>query len=155
MASCVWKNLWIGSIKDANDIEFLKTKKITTIISLCSFPLENILDTISYYTYPIEDDPTPTKEKETSFFEILQEAVPIIEDKLRNGHKILVHCGAGRQRSTAVVAAYISKQTGDMEDTFAHIMTKRLTAFRVPFESRVHINWKNAIEKYLNHQMIN
>jgi hypothetical protein len=56
--------------------------------------------------------------------------VRYIQDSTSSGKDVVVHCFAGQQRSAAVVAAYIMRQTGWTPDqTVEYIKTKKPDAF--------------------------
>jgi hypothetical protein len=56
--------------------------------------------------------------------------VRYIDDQLKNGKDVVVHCFAGQQRSATVVAAYIMRQTGwTPEQTVDFIKSKKPDAF--------------------------
>ena len=56
--------------------------------------------------------------------------VPRIAKHLAEGNDVLVHCVAGRQRSCAVVAAFLMARKGlSREDAIAFVKTKKRDAF--------------------------
>lgn len=66
--------------------------------------------------------------------EILLDALPEVIDKihqrLNQNQTVIVHCLAGRQRSAAVVAAYLmDKHSYSLDDAIEHIKKKKIDAF--------------------------
>lgn len=66
-----------------------------------------------------------------------------IDDQLKKGHKVVVHCFAGQQRSAAVVATYlITKKGYSYDDAIKYIKRKKHDAFYdgVHFEESIKKN---------------
>lgn len=56
----------------------------------------------------------------------LHTCVNYVSASISDGHNVLVHCLAGRSRSTLVVAAYMIKRTGgSVDDALNYIASKR------------------------------
>lgn len=56
--------------------------------------------------------------------------VRYIDDQIRSGHDVLVHCFAGQQRSAAVVAAYLTEVKGfTLDQAIELIKSKKPDAF--------------------------
>lgn len=56
--------------------------------------------------------------------------VKYIDDHVRKGHNVLVHCAAGQQRSAAVVAAYLMKTKGfSVDQAVEFVKSKKPDAF--------------------------
>ncbi len=73
-------------------------------------------------------DDSPTSEK--TMTKNLPLMVKYIDDQLKKGHKIVVHCYAGQQRSAAVVATYLMMKKGfSYEDAIKFIKSKKHDAF--------------------------
>lgn len=78
----------------------------------------------------------------------------IIQKQIDSGLSVLVVCGAGRQRSAAVVASYLAQFVltntdiaQRLEDAITHTMMKRSVAFRVLDKGIVtqKVNWFGAM----------
>ena len=105
--------------------------------------------------FPIEDNGQPSDQDIAQFKTILTKSEEIIRQSLQDGHKVLIHCMAGRQRSAAVVAYYLAVNRfkgsveNRLESSIYHVMTKRSTAFRDSLGARS-VNWYKAIEELLS-----
>jgi protein-tyrosine phosphatase len=103
-------NLWIGDSDSARNLDALKREGITAVLN-CAFDLdvvhpyrENSLrfEEIEYYKCGVPDSSEASAH-------MLAAAVLILNDLLKRGHRVLVHCHAGRSRSVTVTAAYLAK----------------------------------------------
>ncbi|KAJ7590886.1 phosphatases II [Mycena floridula] len=106
-----WKNidavipnrLYLGNVLAARSSRHLSERRISHIISVCSDPIASELpgSGIRHLRIDIED---------VDYADLLihlPSAVQFIDQALRSGGNVLVHCGSGRSRSAAVVAAYV------------------------------------------------
>ncbi|KAI3612299.1 mapk phosphatase 2, partial [Moniliophthora roreri] len=106
-----WKNinaiienrLYLGNIMAARSTRSLTERRITHILSVCIDPIPAELPEsgIRHMRIPVEDVDY------ADLLIYLPSAVRFIDDALRNGGVVLVHCVQGLSRSAAVVAAYI------------------------------------------------
>lgn len=138
-------NLWIGSEGDSRDSSFFKDHNIRLVVNATgSIPFRAPAD-VETYRIPVDDSPD---ENETmlSHFPIV---VPLIDDVLRYGNGVLVHCRAGMQRSAAVVAAYLMWKRGLTADkAFEFINRKKHETFwPVPTFERALRAWEAALQK--------
>jgi protein-tyrosine phosphatase len=105
--------LWIGDREDALNAKWLKQHKISVIVN-CTKSLPYIQEghSLSHIVrVAVNDNLEPIEIDRMSKY-----LGPVIE-KIWNWlpeHNILVHCYAGRQRSAAVILAYLIKY-GDIE----------------------------------------
>ncbi|KAF9076855.1 protein-tyrosine phosphatase-like protein [Rhodocollybia butyracea] len=106
-----WKNinaiiegrLYLGNIVAARSTRTLVERRITHILSVCRDPIPAEVPTsrLVHMRIPVED---------IDYADILiylPSAVQFIEDALRNGGVVLVHCAEGLSRSATVIAAYL------------------------------------------------
>lgn len=106
-AKKIIENLWIGSQGDSEDAAFMKKHDIQLIVN-CSRDIPFSFKKIKGYRVPVHDSKSET---ETILSHWPATSVAI-DEVLRRGHGVLVHCRAGMQRSAATVAAYLMYKTG-------------------------------------------
>jgi hypothetical protein len=100
-------NLWLGNIKAGLNEEFIAFNKITHVIN-CTRNFGFVQEpSITKVRIKVSD--TGTEQATQEMTEILDKSIKYIYNKLLEGHRVLVHCYAGKQRSVAIVAAFISK----------------------------------------------
>jgi len=95
-------NLWVGSSADSRDKKFLKQHDIQLIINATKtipFSTKHILG----YRVPVDDHP----DENPNMIDYFPITSLIIDETLKSGKGVLVHCYAGIQRSCAVAAAYL------------------------------------------------
>ncbi len=121
-------NLYIGNIDGANNLAFLKSKKIKVVIN-CSKTIPNFYERQFEYHRIAVDDSLLDEDIElmTTY---LSEYVNIIDSALTNNKPVFVHCFAGRQRSACLIAAYlIFKYKFPLIKAYKFIISKRKEAF--------------------------
>jgi len=107
----MWKNinpvienrLFLGNILAARSTRSLTERRITHVLSVCNdhIPAELPESGIHHMRIPVED---------VDYEDLLihlPSACQFIEEALRNGGNVLVHCVQGISRSAAVIAAYL------------------------------------------------
>ena len=126
-------NLYIGNIDSANNLSFLKDKKIKVIIN-CSKQIPNFFESqkeqlnLEYYRLPVDDSLLDEDIKDMEI--LLPKFVNIINNALLENKPVLVHCYAGRQRSACLIAAYlIYKYKYSLDEVYKFILSKREEAF--------------------------
>ena len=103
-------NLWLGDAVSSQSIEFIKSKNINCIFNctVSSDFLNNSLIIIKKkYRIPVKDNCLP--EEINLMYSIFDKTTQLIYKHLQDGDIILVHCHAGRQRSVAVIIAFIMR----------------------------------------------
>jgi hypothetical protein len=103
-------NLWIGSASDAESVQRAKKRNIRFVVN-CSRDIPEFLKSeksIAVYRIPIDD----WHGHGDALFGHLPSVVRAIDDVLKKGQGVLVHCYAGMQRSAATVAAYLIWKKG-------------------------------------------
>ena len=126
-------NLYIGNIDSANNLSFIKDKKIKVIIN-CSKQIPNFFESqkeqlnLEYYRLPVADSLLDEDIKDMEI--LLPQFVNIINNALLENKPVLVHCYAGRQRSACLIAAYlIYKYKYSLDEVYKFILLKRKEAF--------------------------
>jgi hypothetical protein len=93
----IWERLYLGSLKDAEQLARSNPQRITTVISLCREQAVHRTPKITYIHVPIPDSRPISAQK----FEDIMFAMAI---GVRRGN-LLVHCLAGMSRSPILIAA--------------------------------------------------
>lgn len=102
------KNLYLGGLAAAKDIDTLNKLKIAHIITIDTCPLPRSILELNHITTKFIQLPDFPKEDLLSHFD---DTEAFIEEGLRKG-AVLVHCYFGVSRSATVVIAYVMKKYG-------------------------------------------
>jgi len=135
--------MWLGNSKSAVDQVFLNDKQIQCVINCtqnCPFTDDTIVEL--KYRIPVKDN--LVKSEISNLYQCLDVITHKIWD---NCHKynILVHCHQGRQRSPAVIVAYLMKYVNmDLNDATKAVKTKKINVFEPYF------NFEPALKQYEN-----
>lgn len=126
-ATLILPGLWLGNRKVAANREFLQQNNITTVFN-CTKDLPFDASIVRQYRVPVDDN------LEAVEIANMERWAPEIVYKLvseyKAGHKILVHCYAGMQRSAAVVAMMlIAVFHKPMDEVVRYIRERRHIAF--------------------------
>ncbi len=97
----IWERLYLGCLKDAEQLARSNPQCITTVVSLCRERVVHRAPKITYIHIPISDTRPISAQK----FEDIMFAVAI---GVRRGN-LLVHCLAGKSRSPIVIAAWLHR----------------------------------------------
>lgn len=110
--------LYIGSIKDAGDLDLLKSLNIGKIINVTIEGSSFFPDEFEYLRIAILDR---SDQEIRSHFEQCFEFI-----KNRNGKNVLVHCMFGKSRSASVIIAYLMKYYNKtLKESFYHLYERR------------------------------
>lgn len=102
MITKVWERaLYVGSLKDAEQLGSANPMGITDILSLCPEEVLHRADNISYVSIPIADA-CPISARQ---FEAVMAAIAA---HIRKG-TVLLNCGAGMSRSAILAAAWMHR----------------------------------------------
>ncbi len=102
----VYPGLWIGDIYSSTNKEFLIKYEITFIINCtCTMPFSD-LEGLKKVRIPVLDD--LKSDQIYKMYTLLDKATKLIY-KILPKRNILVHCHAGRQRSAAVITAFLMR----------------------------------------------
>ncbi len=97
----IWERLFLGSLKDEEQLGRSNPQRITTVVSLCRQQAIHRAPKITYIHIPIPDARPISAQK----FEDIMYAMAI---GLRRGN-LLVHCLEGRNRSPILIAAWMHR----------------------------------------------
>ena len=97
----IWERLFLGELKDAQQLARSNPQRINTVISLCREQAVTKAAKITYIHIPIADSRPISAQK----FEDIMFAIAI---GVRRG-KLLVHCLAGMSRSPILIAAWLHR----------------------------------------------
>jgi len=107
--------LYIGKFRDTLDKAYLKARSIQAMLQLAE-EVEQVGITSIYL--PVEDmEPIPS--------DLLRQGLDFILEENRKGHRILVACGAGINRSSAFCTAALIETEGlSLMDAFKEVKVK-------------------------------
>ncbi len=109
--SKVTPQLYIGSVFEAKNKDFLKSKHITHIVN-ATYEIKNFFpQDFVYLKLNLLDIPMQ------SLYTALEPAYKFITNAMGKGGVVLVHCQAGVSRSSSVVIYYLMKSKGWDYDT--------------------------------------
>jgi protein-tyrosine phosphatase len=97
----IWERLYLGCLKDAEQLARSNPQRITTVVSLCREQAVRRAPKITYIHIPIPDSRPLSAQK----FEDIMFAMAI---GVRRGN-LLVHCLAGMSRSPILIAAWLHR----------------------------------------------
>jgi dual specificity phosphatase 12 len=102
--------LFLGNCTAARNIQFLKSKEISHILTIDSFPIPNYVCSSASVKNKYIHISDMSRENILEHFE---DCISFIEDALkdeRGSNSILVHCFYGVSRSATIVIAYLMKK---------------------------------------------
>ena len=97
----IWERLYVGSVKDAEQLARSNPQHIATVISLCREQAPHRASKITYIHIPIPDSLPISAQR----FEDVMFAIAI---GVRRGN-LMVHCLEGKSRSPILVAAWLDR----------------------------------------------
>lgn len=100
-------NLWIGSMQDSQDSRAAQHRRVGLIVN-CTRDLPCAVRGVRCVRVPVHDSPSEA----TTMLAHLPKAVKAIDEHLRKGDAVLVHCFAGVSRSASVAAAFLMHKEG-------------------------------------------
>jgi len=135
-AKQIVQGLWIGSERDAADPAFLNKHNIRLIIKATDRVPQ--YSNIKMMRVPVDDSPNSAA--------MMAIYIPIstiaINDMLRHGQHVLVHCRAGMNRSATVVAGYLMFNKGmTASQAMAYIKQRKPECFTP-------MNFKNSLNAW-------
>jgi protein-tyrosine phosphatase len=97
----IWERLYLGSLKDAEQLARSNPRRIATVVSLCKDQALHRAAKLSYMHIQIEDARPISQQK----FEDIMFAIAL---GVRRGN-LLVHCLQGMNRSPIMIAAWMDR----------------------------------------------
>ena len=130
--AAITANLFVGPCPcDVDDLRYLKSRSVTAILSLLTpedqqelgateAEIEARAADLVYRNVPVNDfDDLDLKRR-------LPACVEALDDLLKTGHRVYVHCTAGVTRSPTVIAAYLHWQLHwPLDDAIEHLQALR------------------------------
>ncbi len=111
--------LYLGSLDDSNNKEFLLNNNITTIINVTYNHENTKYDNIKYYKIETLDN------ENQPILYVINKVNNFINENKKDGN-ILVHCYVGKSRSATCVIAYLMKEYEmSLEKAFIYTKEKR------------------------------
>lgn len=115
------------------EVDYLAAKGIGTVISLVELPphVKRRLRElgIKHFSFPVDEFEAPTIEE-------IDRIIEVIEESIKNGEKVLVHCYAGCGRTGTVLACYLIAKGMEPEEALSHLNSKR----KCSLESQIQYN---------------
>lgn len=111
-ANQILPGLWLGNMGSSQDRRFLTKNNITVIVNASKHLPNKFKGDIKYYRLAVNDPQVPKSLSDPDVFKMsaeLPEIVKFIHKQRSEGKNVLVHCHAGIQRSSTIVAAYLMK----------------------------------------------
>ena len=106
----IFPNLYISNYSTTTNKELLKSLSINTIITALPTFNPPYPELFNYIHVPLYDDTTETISQH------FNDVISILQDKIKNNDKVLIHCMVGRSRSVTLGLAFLIYMiTGKLE----------------------------------------
>jgi len=117
-------HVYLGGIIMPYQVPILKAMGIQAVVNLCD---EYRGPTKEYAKHNIDQLNLPTIDHLEPSFEDLKRAVAFIDDHVKRGHNVLIHCRAGRGRSAAVAVCWLAHcaKDHDLRELQKTLLSKR------------------------------
>ena len=113
--------LFVGSWL-ATKPETLKELNISVVVSIGCPPIKVEMNKIQFVCLELDDN----TQSASKLFQIFPVILPYLHQKLKKGHKCLVHCSSGKSRSVSVLVGYLMKyKKMKMNEALDYIRTRR------------------------------
>lgn len=137
-AHLIVPRLWLGDKDASMDADFLRREGITSVFN-CTKDLPFSPLVKRQFRVPVDDNLAAEELENMRAWS--PEIVAKVLHEHKQGHTVLVHCFAGKQRSAAVVAMSLVAKTRQSADAaMAYIRQRRPVAFfpQANFDSSIH-----------------
>jgi len=117
-------HVYLGGIILPYQVPLLKAKNIQAVVNMCDEYRGPVRE---YAKYNIEQLYVPTIDHLEPEFEDIKRAVVFIDEHVKKGHNVLIHCRAGRGRSAAVAVCWLahSARNHDLRELQKTLLSKR------------------------------
>lgn len=124
----VEKNLYLGNVTTAMDLDWLKKHNISHILTIETCPLPQKIETfmphITFQYFHLADMPR------ADILSLFQSSFEFLDKALESGGTVLVHCFYGVSRSATLVIAYLMKKYSmSFSDAYELVKQKRKIAY--------------------------
>jgi predicted protein tyrosine phosphatase len=99
-------NLYLGSVEISLNETFLKKNGITHVLN-CAKSLEKLFPSLKTYSDKFNYMALPMIDSKMDITPYIKEGVAFIDDAIKSGGKIYVHCARGVSRSVSIIIAYL------------------------------------------------
>jgi len=134
----ITENVWVGGL---NSPELVASQKFGVVLDLTENDDSLYGDTLKARNIEYVNIKIPDRYGASP--EVLSQITALIDQKVSEGKKVLVHCNLGRGRSALVVAAYLISQGLSPEDALKKIKEKRSVTY-------LNERQKHALSGYVN-----
>lgn len=147
-AHMILPGLWLGNKGASEDVNWLRSNQIGAVFN-CTKDLPFVNGPWNKYRVPVDDS---LEDEDIRNLELWSYEITFkIARELSQGHRVLVHCYAGMQRSAASVAMFlISQYRCTADQAIEYIQRKRPIAFRpgVNFERSIR-GFENSFKRMI------
>jgi protein-tyrosine phosphatase len=138
-------HLWLGNIKASRNATFLHDNEISCIVNCTKnydFDQTAMIPGTKKIRIAISD--TGTDEARQAFLELADRVSTAIYQRLVKGDHLLVHCYAGKQRSPAIILAFLIKYCDyNVDEALKAVNTRMKSHWKIEADHYI-----EALEKY-------
>jgi dual specificity MAP kinase phosphatase len=138
--SQITTNLFLGGQYDSRGAAKLKAIGITAIVNLRTVDFIKSVKALGFHTLLL-----PTRDRHAPQISDLQKGIKFIDQELKSGGKVYIHCRAGEGRGATMAIAYLMSTGLTYADAF--LVVKKVRTFIRP--SNVQIEQLHKLEQIL------
>ena len=135
----ITENVWVGG---ANDPKLIVSQNFNVFIDLREIDDSKYSDFLK--GHGLEYVNVKVQDRYGASTDVLSQIVALIDKKVSEGKKILIHCNLGRGRSVLAVAAYLVNQGLSPEGAIGKIREKRSVTYLNERQRRALSNYADA-----------